>query len=147
MVIHLEDLKTLHILHSDTFPEFRRSYTGQHFCNNIAEGKDEERECDKERARGVVLYLEERYEEENNKFKDLGSFPKEIRDVFNDFTDVFDTKLRKSMDEEPAQFNLKEGSVPSRCYMCRPTTLHYTETANKLVTELLVQRVIGSPWT
>ena len=66
--------------------------------------------------------------------------------MLHDFSDVFDTKLKNSMDVEPAQLNLKEGSVPFRCYMCRQTPLHYRETANKLVMDLLVQGVIGAVW-
>ena len=61
MVIGIEDLKTLHILHQDfpkTLPEYRRSYMGQHVCNHLAATKDEEVECEKERTRGVLLYLE-----------------------------------------------------------------------------------------
>ena len=54
----------------------------------------------------------------------------------------FNTKLKKSMDVELAQLNLKECCVSSRCYTCRPSPLHYTETANKLVTDLLLHGVI-----
>ena len=128
MLIGIEDLKTLHILHQDfpkTLPKYRRSYMGQHVCNHSAAAKDEEEECEKERARGVLLYLEERYEKEDNRIKDLHKFPEEIREVLNKFADVFDTSLKKCMNVPDAQLNLTEDYRPTRCYACRPTPLHY----------------------
>ena len=68
---------------------------------------------ERERARGVLLYLEERYEQVNEKITGFDSFPEEIKAVLDKYIDVFDTKLRKSMNVEPVQLNVGEGSKPS----------------------------------
>ena len=46
------------------------------------------------------------------------------------------------MNVEPVQLNVREGSKPYACFSCRPTPVHYRETAAKLVQDLLDQRVI-----
>ena len=56
--------------------------------------------------------------------------------------DVFDTKLRKSMNVEPVQLNVTEGTKPYACFSCQPTPAHYRETGRKLVQDLLDQRII-----
>ena len=80
MVVGIDDLKTLHILHQDfpkTIPEYRRSYMGNHVCLHMPVVKDEEEECQKERASGVLLYLEDRLDNNNmdNRVKNLEKFP------------------------------------------------------------------------
>ena len=55
MVVGLDDLKSLHILHSEfprTLPAFRRK---ANVCDNMDEVADED--DDQEKARGVLLYL------------------------------------------------------------------------------------------
>ena len=76
------------------------------------------------------------------KIINFDSFPEEIQVELDKYIDVFDTKLRKSMNEEPVQLNVREGSKPYVCFSCRPTPAHYRETAAKLVQDLLDQRVI-----
>ena len=79
MVIGIDELKTLHILHQDfprTLPEFRRAYRGNHVCLHMPVVKDEDQECEKERASSVLLYLEDRYDKEDNRIKDLEKFPR-----------------------------------------------------------------------
>ena len=46
------------------------------------------------------------------------------------------------MNVEPVQLNVKEGSKPYACFSCRPTPAHYRETGEKLVQDLLDQRII-----
>ena len=60
--------------------------------------------------------------------------------VLDKCIDVFDTKLRKSMNVEPVQINMREGSKPYAFFLCRPTPAHYRETARKLVQDLVNQR-------
>ena len=90
----------------------------------------------------MLLYLEERYEQVDEKITGFDSFPEEIKDALDKYIDVFDTKLRKSMNVEPLQLNVKEGSKPYACFSCRPTLAHYKETGAKLVQDLLDQRII-----
>ena len=66
----------------------------------------------------------------------------EIQDVLDKYIDVFDTKLRKSMNVEPLKLNMREGSEPRACYSCRPTPARYREVAKKLVKDLLDQHII-----
>ena len=49
----------------------------------------EQRE-ERERGRGVLLYLKERYEQVYEKIINFGSFPEEIQLVLNKYIDVFD---------------------------------------------------------
>ena len=67
---------------------------------------------ERQRARGFLLYLEERYKQVDEKISGFDSFPEEIKVVVDKYIDVFDTKLRKSMNVEPVQLNVKEGSKP-----------------------------------
>ena len=96
----------------------------------------------RERARGVLLYLEERYEQVGEKITNFDSFPEEIKVVLDKYIDEFDTKLSKSMNVEPVQLNVREESKPYACYTCRPTPAHYRETGRKLAQDLLDQRII-----
>ena len=93
----------------------------------------------RERARGVLLYLEERYEQVDEKLTNFDSFPEEIKVVLDKFIDVFDTKLRKGMNVE---LNVREGSKPYACFSCRATPAHYREAGRKLVQDLLNQCII-----
>ena len=70
----------------------------------------------RERARGVLLYLEEWCEQVDEKITWFDSFPEEIKVILDKYIDVFDTKLRKSMNVEPVQLNLREGSKPYACF-------------------------------
>ena len=100
MLVAIDELKTLHILHADfpsTLPEFRRAYEGNHVCLHIPAEKDEERECEKERASGVLLYLEDRFDKEDNRIKGLEGFPPAIRSVLSKYSNVFDTFIKKTM--------------------------------------------------
>ena len=79
----LEDLKDLNILHKDfpkTLPEWRRGANVQY---NTMRGdqwyEHKEVKEERERARGVLLYLEERYEQVDEKITGFDSFPEEIR--------------------------------------------------------------------
>ena len=63
----------------------------------------------RERGRGVLLYLEERYEKVEKNLTSFDSFPEEIKVVLDKFIDVFDTKLRKGMNVE---LNVREGFKP-----------------------------------
>jgi hypothetical protein len=97
---------------------------------------------ERQRARGVLLYPEERYEQVDEKISGFDLFPEEIKVVLDKYMDVFDSKLRKSMNVEPVQLNVKEGSKPYACFSCRPTPAHYRATGEKLVQDLLDQRII-----
>ena len=48
---------------------------------------------ERQRARGVPLYLEERYRQVEEKISGFDSFPEEIKVVLDKYIDVFDTKL------------------------------------------------------
>ena len=100
LVVGIEELKTLHILHQDfprTLPEFRRIYMGNHVYLHMPLVKDEEKDCEKERASGVLLYLEDRYDNLNmdNRIKDLEKFPSVIQDVLTKYSNVFDTTMKR----------------------------------------------------
>ena len=86
--------------------------------------------------------MEERYKQVDEKISGFDSLPEEIKVILDKYIDVFDTKLRKSMNVEPVQLNVKEGSKPYACFSCRPTPVHYRETGEKLVKDLLDQRII-----
>ena len=49
------------------------------------------------------------YEQVDEKITNFDSFPEEIKVVLDKYIDVFDTKLRKSMNVEPVQLNVSEG--------------------------------------
>ena len=149
LVVGLSDLKDLNILHKDfprTLPEFRRSakFSKPSQYNTMRGDQWFEQEVreERQRARGVLLYLEERYKQVDEKITGFDSFPEEIKVILDKYIDVFDTKLRKSMNVEPVQLNVKEGSKPYACFSCRPTPAHYRETGEKLVQDLLDQRII-----
>ena len=94
----------------------------------------------RQRARGVLLYLKEPYEAVDEKITNFDSFPEEIQVVLEKYIKVFDTKLRKSINVEPVQLNVREGSKPYACFSCRPTPAHYRETASKLLNQRVIQR-------
>ena len=147
MVVGIDELKTLHILRADfprTLPEFRRAYVGNHVCLHMPVQKDKEGECNKERASGVLLYLEDRYEDcyEDTRIKGLEDFPPVIRSVLLKYSGVFDTSIKNTMNVPDAQLNLVFGYKPTRCYTCRPTPLHYMETVDKLLAYPMAQWVI-----
>ena len=93
----------------------------------------------REKGRGVLLYLEERYEQVDEKLTNFDLLPEEIKVVLDKFIDVFDTKLRKGMNVE---LNMREGSKPYTCFSFRPTPTHYREAGRKLVQDLLDLRII-----
>ena len=139
MVIGIDELKTLHILHQDfprTLPEFRRAYSGNHVCLHMPVVKDEEVECEKERASGILLYLEDSLKKVDNRIKNLEKFPAVIQDVLSKYSNVFDTTIKMTMNIPDAELILVDGYRPTRCYTCRPTPLHYMETADKLIADL-----------
>ena len=80
--------------------------------------------------------------DDNNKIKGLGDFPEELCSVLSKYKDVFDTSIKKTMNVPDSQLNLKDNYRPMRCYTCRPTPLHYMETADKLIAELIAQWVL-----
>ena len=135
-VVGVEDLKDIGILHKEfpkTLPERRREDAKQFNVqyNSIRGDQWSEQMEVKEkryRARGVLFYLEERYEQVDEKITNFDSFPEEIKVVLDKYIDVFDTKLRKSMNVEPVQLNVSEGTKPYACFSCRPTPAHYRET-------------------
>ena len=88
---------------------------------------------EQEKARGVLLYLEERYEQVDDKIENFSSLLDKIQKVLAKFLDGFNTRLEKSMNVEPAQLKVVEGSKPYACFMCRPNPVHYREKADKLV--------------
>ena len=57
-------------------------------------------------------------------------------------SNVFDTSIRQAMTVPDAELNLAEGYRPTRCYLCRPTSLYHMETADKLLADLMAQGVI-----
>ena len=56
--------------------------------------------------------MEERYKQVDEKITGFDSFPEEIKVILDKYIDVFNTKLRKSMNVEPVQLNVREGSKP-----------------------------------
>ena len=48
---------------------------GNHVCLHMPVVKDEDQECEKERASGVLLYLEDCYNKVDNCIKKWRSFP------------------------------------------------------------------------
>ena len=104
--------------------------------------KDEEVECEKERASGVLLYLEDRLDKVDNHIKNLEKFAAVIQEVLSKYSNVFDTTIKKTMNIPDAELNLVNGYRPTRCYTCRPTPLHFMETADKLIADLIAQGVI-----
>ena len=145
MVIGIDELKTLHILHQDfpkTLPEFGRAYSGNHVHLHMPVVKDDEVECERERASGVLLYLEDSLYIVDNRIKNLEKFPVVIQEVLSKYCNVFDTTINKTMNIPDAELNLVDGYKPTRCYTCRPTPLHYMEMADKLIADLMAQGVI-----
>ena len=71
---------------------------------------------ERERASKVMLHMEERYKQVDEKITNFDSFPVEIKDMLEEYVDVFDTKLKKIMNVDPVKLNMREG----QCHM-RPT--------------------------
>ena len=65
-----------------------------------------------------------------------------IQEVLSKYSNVFDTTIKKTMNIPDAELNLVDGYRPTRCHTCRPTPLHYKETADKLIEDLMAQGVI-----
>ena len=57
-----------------------------------------------------------------NNIKYFDSFPPEIHRVLAEFEDIYDSRLVKSLNVEPAQLNTMEGTDPFACYTCRPVS-------------------------
>jgi hypothetical protein len=116
LVVGVQDIKDINILHKDfpkTLPEWRRENAKQANAQyNSIRGDQWNEQMEvkekRERARGVLLYLEERYEAVDEKITNFDSFPEEIKAVLDKYIDVFDTKLRKSMNVQPVQLNVRE---------------------------------------
>ena len=94
---------------------------GDQWCDQM-EIKEQREE--RERATGVLLYLEERYEQVDEKISKFASFPEEIQLILDKYIYIFDTKLRKSMNVESVRLNVREDSIPRACYSYRPTPAH-----------------------
>ena len=94
----------------------------------------------------MLLYMEERYEEVNDKKAKFNSFPEEIKAVLAEYHNVFDSKLKLSMDVEPSELNVVEGSKSRAYFTCRPTPVHYRLTAEKLVNQTGYPWPSDSPW-
>ena len=62
--------------------------------------------------------------------------------VLDKYIHLFDTKLRKSMNMEPVQLIVWEGTKPYAFFLCRPTPAHYRETGRKFEQDLLDQLII-----
>ena len=118
MVVGIDDLKTYTFFTKTSIPEYRRTYMGKHVCLQMPVEKDEEKECEKERASGVLLYLEDRFNNNNmdNRIKNLEKFPVVIQDVLNRYSNVFNTTIKKTMKVPDAELNLVDGYRPTRCY-------------------------------
>ena len=82
----------------------------------------------------MFQYLEERYEEMDNKMANFDSFSNEIQAVLAEYHNVFNSKLRKSINVELAVLNMVKGSEPKACFRCRNTPVNYRPTADKLIT-------------
>ena len=98
---------------------------------------------EREKARGVLLYLEERYTRVDEKITNFDTFPTEILSVLKKYICLFNLTLRKSKNVKPVKLNVVEESVPRACYSCRPTPAHYKTTTKKLVDNLLDQEIIA----
>ena len=70
----------------------------------------------RETARGVLLYLKERYKAVDKEIVNFDSFPEDIKGVLDKYINVFDTKLQKNMNVEPMQLNVREGTKPFVCF-------------------------------
>ena len=92
----------MHILHKDfprTLPEFRTNtkYSKPSQYNTMRGDQLFEQEQQRgaregrERARGVLLYLEERYKQVDEKITGFDSFPEETKVILDKYIDVFDT--------------------------------------------------------
>ena len=79
------------------------SIRGDQGCDQM---EMKEKREERERARVVLLYLKDRYEQVNEKISNLDSFPEEIQLVLDKYIDVFDTELRKRMNMEPVRLNV-----------------------------------------
>ena len=150
MVAGLEALKDIGILHRvlpKTIPERRREDAKQFNVQyNSIKGDQwiEQLEVKekRKRARGVLLYLEERYKHMDEKITNFDSFPEEIIVVLDKYIHLYDTKLRKSKNMEPVQLIVREATKPYAFFSCWPTPLHNRETGRKLEQDLLDQHII-----
>ena len=105
LVLGLEDLKDLGILHPEfprTMPDKRRegapiynvkynSIKGDQWCEQM-EMKEQREE--RESSRGVLLYLEERYEQVNEKISNFDFFQEKIQLVLDKYIDYRETGMK-----------------------------------------------------
>ena len=105
-------------------------------------GKAMDKEKESGKARGLLLYLEEKNKKVDEKIASFDTFLDKIKEVLNKYLNVFDTKLSKSIYVEPVLLNVREGRKPMACKTCRPTPTHYRPTAKKLVDKPMDQKKI-----
>ena len=148
-MVGLEDLKTLNILHKEfprTLPEQRKRWWQKRERYNSIIGEHWEQVMDKEeerkKARGVLLYLEEKNEKLDKKVANFDNFPEKMREVLDKYKDVFDSRLRKSMKVKPVLLNVRKGSKPSSCLTSQPSPAQYWSTSKKRVANLLKLNII-----
>ena len=119
LVVGLEDLKSLHILHKD-FPK-TLPRDSRHRFNRIRGAEEAE---EQEKARGMLLYLEEWHELVDNNIANFSTFPEAIKVVLAEYHNVFNSQLEKSMNMEPARLNVVKGRDRQACFTCRPAPIH-----------------------
>ena len=73
----------------------------------------------------MLLYLKEEDEQVNDKIGNFSSFPIKIQEMLPKFHNVFNSRLVKSMNVEPAQLNMVKDSRPFTCFTCRPNLFIY----------------------
>ena len=91
-----------------------------------------DKEEEREKARGVILYLEAKYENLDKKIANFDNLPEKLREVLKQYKDVFNSRLRKSLKVKPVLLNVRKGSKPSSCFTSQPTPAHYWSTVKKL---------------
>ena len=114
LFVGLEDLKDIGILHREfpkTLPDKRREdakqFNAQYTSIRGDQGNEKMEVKEKrERARGVLLYPEERYEQVVEKITNFDSFPEEIKVI-----------LDKYIDECGASTAEREGGVQTLCVL------------------------------
>ena len=79
----------------------------------------------------------------NENISNFDSFPEEIQLVLDKYINISDTRLCKSKNVKPMSLNVREGSIPSACFSCRPTPAHYRDTGLMLVKDFLDQKIIA----
>ena len=90
----------------------------------------------------MLLYLKDGFDKQDNRIKGLEGFPPVVQSVLSKYSNVFNISIRKTMKVPDAELNLVVGYKPTKCYTCRPTPLHYMDTADRLLADLMAQGVI-----